>query len=160
MFATNKNKLTVLLVLGVFAAFGIAASNPGHPGEGFVNLQVLPKDITHEQLDAVMHSFNDALGVKCMFCHVHEGEDFRKGWDFAKDDKPEKDIARSMMRMTTAINTNYFNFDNSTKPDTIGVIKCMTCHRGSPHPDQEGMPGGGVRGQEGVPPPPPPPPKN
>jgi len=160
MFTTNKNKATVLFFIVAFVTLGLAAYNPPARQDGYKNLQVLPKDISHEDLDKVMHGFNDALGVKCMFCHVHEGEDFRSGWQFDKDDKDEKNIARHMLRMTMAINANYFNFENSTRTDTIHVVTCNTCHRGIQHPDAEGieeqMANGGMK--QAPPPPPPPPP--
>jgi len=50
--------------------------------------------------------------------------------------KNPKNIARHMMRMTTYINANYFNFENSTRADTIAVVKCITCHRGNAHPEE------------------------
>ena len=56
--------------------------------------------------------------------------------DFASDEKEEKGIARYMMKMTAGINTTYFNFEKSNRPDTINVVKCITCHRGNPHPDE------------------------
>lgn len=158
MFTTNRNKLTVLLAMGAIACIGMLAYTPDKPQEGFKNLQVLPKDISKEKLDTVMHAFNDALGVKCLYCHVHEGDDFRKGWKFDVDDKPEKGIARHMLRMTSAINANYFNFENSTQPDTIRVVTCNTCHRGIAHPDAKGIAEQMAKGemQQQAPPPPPP----
>ncbi|QEC69661.1 c-type cytochrome [Panacibacter ginsenosidivorans] len=159
MFTTNKNKLVVLLALGAFATFGMMAYTPDKPQEGYKNLQVLPKDISHEDLDKVMHGFNDALGVKCMYCHVHEGDDFRQGWKFDSDDKPEKGIARHMLRMTMGINSTYFNFENSTRTDTIHAVTCITCHRGIAHPDAKGIQeqmAGGMGGMKMSPPPPPP----
>lgn len=146
MITTNRKKTGVILFLVAFTAFGVAAYNPpkaigtkanSSDSSLFKNLQVLPKDISKEDLDKVMHNFTESLGVKCMFCHVHTGNDFRSGWDMASDDKPEKNTARYMMKMTAGINSTYFNFDNSSKPDTISVVKCVTCHRGIPHPTAE-----------------------
>jgi hypothetical protein len=147
MITTNRKKATVVLFLVAFIAFGVAAYNPPkqknlqHANSSdtslFKNLQVLPKDISKDSLDHVMHNIANSLGVKCMFCHVHTGEDFKQGWDFANDDKPEKNTARYMMKMTAGINATYFNFDNSSQPDTIRVVNCVTCHRGIPHPTAE-----------------------
>jgi hypothetical protein len=147
MSITNRKKSTVILFLIAFVAFGVSAYNPpgGKKKEDhntgdttlFKNLQVLPKDISKDSLDAVMHNFTNSLGVKCMFCHVHEGNDFRSGWKFDSDDKPEKNTARYMMKMTAGINATYFNFDSSTRTDTISVVRCVTCHRGIPHPTAE-----------------------
>lgn len=146
MSTTNRKKSTVILFLIAFVAFGVAAYNPpdgkklqaGNTTDTlYKNLQILPKDISKDSLDKVMHNFTDALGVKCMFCHVHEGDDFKTGWKWESDDKPEKNTARYMMKMTAGINTTYFNFDSSSRPDTISVINCVTCHRGIPHPTAE-----------------------
>lgn len=148
MITTNKRKLTVVLFLTAFIAFGVAAYDPPKEKNSkftnsrdtlFKNLQILPKDISKEKLDTIMHGFNDALGVKCFFCHVHEGNDFKTGWKFESDDKPEKETARYMLKMTAGINATYFNVDSSSKPDTIRAVTCVTCHRGIPHPDAEGI---------------------
>ena len=141
MFATNKNKVAVLVCLTVFIALGLTAFTPGAVKRktDYKNLQVLPKDISKENLDKVMHGFTNGLGVKCLYCHVHEGEDFRQGWDYAIDTKDEKKIARHMLKMTININTNFFNFENSAQPDTIHVVTCNTCHRGIQHPDAKGI---------------------
>lgn len=163
MFTNNKNKAVVFVCLTAFIAIGLTAFTPGAVKKSnqaeFKNLQVLPKDITKEQLEKIMRGFNGALGVKCMYCHVHEGEDFRQGWDYAKDDKGEKKIARQMLKMTMSINSTYFNFDNSTQADTIRVVTCNTCHRGIQHPDakgiQEQMNSGGMQKMQNPPPPPP-----
>src|SRR2546423_2823274 len=148
MTITNRKKVTVILFLTAFTAFGVAGYNPAKEKKLqanygtdtlFKNLQILPKDITKDSLDKVMHGFNEALGVKCFFCHVHEGNDFKAGWKFDSDDKPEKNTARYMLKMTAGINATYFNIDSSSRPDTIQAIKCVTCHRGIPHPDAEGI---------------------
>ncbi|HYK45956.1 MAG TPA: c-type cytochrome [Parafilimonas sp.] len=136
----NRKKLTVTLSLAACVILSIAASKPSPVKyhDGFKNLQVLPKDISKDSLDKIMDGFKVALGVHCDFCHVRNEE--KKQFDFAADDKVEKNIARHMMKMTTDINANYFNFINSAKPDTISVVKCATCHRGDPHPDKFEMP--------------------
>src|SRR5450432_1621234 len=99
-------KKSLLIITGcilsviLFQAFTI--TNEPH----FKNLQILPKDISDHDLDSVMHHFSKSLGVRCNFCHV-ANEDMKK-WDFASDDKPEKNIARKMMLMAIDINKNYF----------------------------------------------------
>ncbi|HRI22482.1 MAG TPA: c-type cytochrome, partial [Panacibacter sp.] len=119
MFTTNKKKASIILFLTAFVVFGVAGYTPPKTvkQEGFKNLQVLPKDISKEALDKIMHGYTESLGVKCGFCHVHTGDDWKSGWDFADDGKDEKGIARMMMKMTRSINVNHFNFDNSTMPD-------------------------------------------
>jgi hypothetical protein len=173
MFTSNKKKTIVVFFLTAFVAFGVAAYNP--PKEKklrlltkdsdtlYKNLQILPKDITKDSLDKIMKGFTQSLGVKCFFCHVHEGNDFKAGWKWESDDKPEKNTARYMLKMTAGINATYFNLDSSSRPDTIRAIACVTCHRGIPHPDSEGIAEQMkmIGGEQQMPPPPgnqPPPP--
>lgn len=156
---SNKRKLNVLLFIAASVFISIAATGPdpdnlpvpkkslvndtGH----FKNLKVLPKNISEAQLDTIMNHFKAALGVRCNFCHVW-GSDGKP--DFANDAKEEKNIARYMMTMTAGINKTYFNSENSTMPDTIAVVKCVTCHHGNPHPDEASM----AMGNQGNMPPP------
>ena len=136
MIFTNKKKFAVTFFLAACVIISVAATKPSPPknDEEFKNLQVLPKNISEDSLDKVMDGFKAALGVRCNFCHVRN--DSKDQWDFASDEKNEKNIARQMMRMTMDINAKYFNFENSTRADTITVVKCQTCHRGEPHPEE------------------------
>jgi photosynthetic reaction center cytochrome c subunit len=107
------------------------------PDEGFKNLQVLPKDITEKKLDSIMKEYSVSLGVRCGFCHARNADTTNRHLDFASDAKDEKKAARHMMKMTADINTNYFNWMNSTRPDTIHAVICYTCHRGSNEVDSK-----------------------
>jgi len=95
------------------------------------NLKVLPKDISHEELDKVMDGFKVALGVKCNFCHAPSKTD-PKRLDFASDENHHKEVARNMMRMTAKINKKYFNHQG--KDGAVKAISCVTCHNGDKHP--------------------------
>ena len=83
------------------------------------NVQMLPKDLTHDQMDEVMDAWSTSLGVSCGYCHT-------KG-NLAADDKEEKKVARKMLTMTNEINSSYFGKDS-------GTVSCMTCHNGKAHP--------------------------
>lgn len=134
----------------------------------FKNLQILPKNISDDGLDSVMHHFTASLGVKCNYCHVRN-EETRK-MEFAKDDKPEKQIARKMMLMAIDINKNHFqqiedamdSGKNTIATDTSAVsymlkyVTCYTCHHGDPHPENKPP----KREMDHMPPPPPMPQKN
>ena len=72
-----------------------------------VNLKVLSKDISPEDLMKVMQGFTQQLGVQCTFCHSWDAAAKRP--NFASDEKPEKDTARTMMLMTTEINAKYLS---------------------------------------------------
>lgn len=121
-------------MLIAFMIIGMAATRPleDKPKR---NLKVLPKDISHEDLDKIMDSWKIALGVKCGFCHAPSKDSTSRHLDFASDAKPEKDIARHMFRMTAKINKKYFNFDKDDKGVTIQAVTCLTCHRGEAHPE-------------------------
>ncbi len=133
-----KNKMPVVIfiitaITCIATAFTTTKTKPDFGGHK--NLQVLPKDISDDSLDMIMDGFKAALNVRCSYCHVHNDADNKM--DFASDDKPEKEIARHMLRMVMDINAKYFNFDSSTRADTISVVTCATCHRGTQHPDPE-----------------------
>ena len=135
----HYKKLAVAASLLTFMVIGMAATRPQlappdkHPKS---NLKVLPKNISHEELDKVMHNWTAALGVKCNFCHAPSKDSTSHHLDFASDDKPEKDIARHMFRMTGKINKKYFSMNKDENGTMIPSISCMTCHRGNPHPDE------------------------
>jgi tetratricopeptide (TPR) repeat protein len=96
------------------------------------NLQVLPKDWTRAQVVNVMQNFNAALGVGCDYCHVQN-----QGTppDFASDDKPEKEAARAMMKLTTGLNTDLATALARPAAE-VTRVGCITCHRGVPEPKQ------------------------
>ena len=95
------------------------------------NLKVLPKNISYEELDSIMDSFKDALGVKCGHCHASQKDNPRKMY-FASDAKPEKETARKMMRMTSRINRKYFSPSDG---EAMIQVQCQTCHRGNAKPE-------------------------
>lgn len=129
-------RLSVLAA--VLGAVVLAAYRPVAPDEAagsavradtteWVNLQVLPDSISHDALIGIMRGFTDALGVRCGFCHVREGDD----WDFAFDENGHKDVARGMMRMTGQIKREILPaIEGLGDPE----VTCYTCHRGAPHP--------------------------
>lgn len=103
----------------------------------FKNIQQL-KGRPAGQLLRAMGAFTRALGVNCAHCHV-PGE-----WD--KDDKPTKNIARGMIRMVTAINTEQLKSIPNLRPEAS--VSCSTCHRGQTRPDPR-LPGSGSPPQGG-----------
>lgn len=113
---------------------------PGQPGVQMhrkmprpTNLQVLSKDISGRDLIATMRGFTKALGVECEFCHAEDPATNRL--NFASDAKPDKNIARTMMRMTAEINAKYLSTVHD--PDATPAEKtvtCGTCHRGKTMP--------------------------
>lgn len=130
----NNKFFTLLTIMGMMY-FSIAAIKPPQE-EPKRNLKVLPKDISPEELDKIMHDFNDALGVKCNFCHAAAGEADANGrvkLNFASDEKEEKEAARHMWTITQKLNKKYFHWKDE-EGNYPQVITCVTCHNGSPHP--------------------------
>jgi hypothetical protein len=127
----NKKVITVTCLVAA-VTFSALTSMRADDDQGFKNLKVLPKNLTHKQLGGVMHDWATALGVHCNFCHA-KGDDGKM--DFASDAKPEKNMARSMYKMAAKINNKYFEGKKDSLGMVVGDIKCITCHHGSPHPD-------------------------
>lgn len=104
----------------LYAAFQAPAQNANTAKtaeQQFKNIQVL-KTIPADQLIPTMQFITASLNVECGFCHVER--------QFDKDDKKPKQIARKMMQMQMAINSN--NFEGHQE------VTCNTCHRGSTDP--------------------------
>lgn len=133
----HYKKFAVIAVLFALTAIGMSAIRPAEDDKPPKrNLKVLPKDITHDQLDSTMDSWKAALGVKCNFCHAPSADSSNHHLDFASDAKPEKNMARYMYKMTAKINKKFFKDDKDDKGMMVAAISCKTCHRGSPHPDE------------------------
>ena len=128
----NKKFMVVAFVM-VAITISVGATEPAVPKQEFINLQVLPKDISSKALQGIMvDDFQDALGVSCNFCHAEEKDSHHL--DYASDAKPEKEIARGMMRMTMRINREDFHLNNAMIGDSVLAVSCTTCHNGVPHP--------------------------
>ena len=84
------------------------------------NLKILK--LPANELLPLMRQFSASLGVQCVHCHV-------KG-DFASDENPHKEIARTMIAMTQAINTKLGGGEKAHVH-----VSCFTCHRGEMHPE-------------------------
>lgn len=125
----KKTLVTILLLVLVASVNLLGRKVP--PAPEHKNLQILPKDISKENLKAIMDGFTAALNVKCGYCHVRNNE--TKEWDYAADTKHKKKEARDMMKMTNDLNSNYFGVD-MTQPNPKVAITCYTCHRGEEHP--------------------------
>ena len=129
-----NRKFTVVVVFVVAVTISLAAIEPARHKDEFTNLQVLPKDISPKALQHIMvDEFQDALGVGCNFCHAQEKGSLHL--DYASDEKPEKEIARSMMRMAMDINKKYFEVEHPVIGDSLMTVSCNTCHHGVAHPD-------------------------
>lgn len=132
--------LTLFTTLAAMTPGKDAGKDPGKgSGGGYTNLKVLPKNISTKDLNKIMvDEFTDELGVSCAFCHAENKETHRP--DYASDEKPEKQIARTMMRMTLNINKKFFMVKHPVIGGDGMAVTCGTCHRGQAHPDPTAAP--------------------
>jgi len=130
-------KSTIPVALGIvltFAAFSTPAQQWQWP-EDPDNLQVLPEGTGGNQLGAIMRGFVTSLDVRCEHCHVGEGNDLTQ-FDFAADDKAEKQKARVMIEMVQALNNEHLAKLSSIEEQKAPTLQvtCMTCHRKQTRP--------------------------
>jgi len=118
--------MRLLLAVVLLVPVSLIAQEKGGKGPGpFAspkNLKILTGE-TPDQLRTTMRAFATALGVQCNFCHVMG--------DFASDDNPKKETARTMLALAREINSKF--------PDGAQVrhVSCYTCHRGATTPATE-----------------------
>ena len=121
-------------VFAVSVAFAQAAAPPANTpafaNPPHKNLKVLPQDIPGAQLLGTMKFFAQSLGVRCTFCHVGTEGQPLSTFDFASDAKPNKNVARGMIRMVKDLNTNLPVITGQAD----SKVTCFTCHRGAEHP--------------------------
>lgn len=94
------------------------------------NLKVLPKNISGDDIDKLMHRYQQDLGVPCGYCH--EENPRTKQIDYASDENPVKETARFMIKMNEDINTRYLaqlGDGRYAEPFT-----CGNCHQGQVQP--------------------------
>ena len=129
-----NHKFLLILTLAVSVSVMAGATILKSSDEQYVNLKVLPKNINSKDLQKIMvDDFEDGLGVACNFCHAADKTTGQL--DFASDAKPEKEIARTMMRTTIGINKKYFKVKRPMIGTEALVVTCNTCHKGVAFPD-------------------------
>jgi hypothetical protein len=103
------------------------------------NIKVLT-GLPQWQLIPVMNYMAASMGRRCNFCHVNNNGQ----WDYASDDKQEKNTAREMIKLVLDTNKNAFKGNVE--------VGCYTCHRGRNQPNSipalplpVSSPGGGPR---------------
>jgi Photosynthetic reaction centre cytochrome C subunit len=120
--------VTLLLTAGP-----LTAQAPGHwPPDSLINTKFFPHDMPVLQVVGQMRNITFALGVRCQYCHVgDEGMPLAR-FDFAKDEKRTKLVARQMLFMVREINRRVDTLPGRT--DSLQVT-CNTCHRGVHKPE-------------------------
>ena len=115
-----------ILILSASATKPRQDKKPVMATEKYKNIKVLNM-VPADQVIPIMHKWNDALGVKCDFCHVIETTPDGKHVGFDKDDKVMKKRAREMTTMC-------INLNKKTKV-VAGKVTCFMCHRGKAEPE-------------------------
>jgi tetratricopeptide (TPR) repeat protein len=125
-----KHLAKLLAILCLAAPFNLSAQIFDDPQ----NLEVLPEDISPEDLRATMRGFAMGTGLRCSGCHDgEEGADLST-YDFTSDEKEEKRVAREMLKMVMTINGDYL----AKLEDDPVKVRCITCHRGVKIPRMTG----------------------
>lgn len=106
-------------------AFQQAATGARTIEQAEKNIKVL-NGLPQSQLIPMMNFMAASLGVRCNYCHVNKGGQ----WDYASDEKQEKNTAREMITMVFTLNKA--NFKGNPQ------VGCYTCHRGRTSP--QGVP--------------------
>jgi hypothetical protein len=123
-------------------AFGLAALHsplsaqaPGRwPPDSLLNTKVIPRNTPVMQVVGMMRNITSALGVRCQFCHVGEEGMPLERFDFAKDEKRTKLVARQMMLMVQEINRRLDTLPEHGHAGPTLQVTCATCHRGVSRP--------------------------
>jgi predicted trehalose synthase len=124
--------LTLSFFLAACAAMQQQKAQASRADTGeFHNLQVFPQNITHDELIANMRGFAKALGTRCDHCHAANPAGSAEAMNFASDAKPEKNVARTMLKMVHTANADYLSKVNPHGQ----MVTCNTCHRGHTVPD-------------------------
>lgn len=126
--------ITVVVALGGPAVSAQKLADELRRHQPFENLQILDKSIDAEELASTMREISHAIGSErgCLFCHVGESDTPLSTWDFASDEKVEKQIARQMLRMVRSMNEEYLrDLPGRNAPVTV---TCRTCHATRPRP--------------------------
>jgi len=133
-------KISLLCVAVGCAVSGTLSGQTGHfPPDSLINVKVIPRTTPVIQVIGQMRNITSALGVRCPFCHVgQEGQPLEQ-FDFAKDEKRTKLVARQMMSMVAEINRRLdtipqHEHEHGMEEQHLQVT-CMTCHRGINRPE-------------------------
>lgn len=123
---------TIVSAMGIAVTCMLAAARTGGQAESaqkplmaeeyFKNVQVL-RGISVKEFMDTMGFFAASLGENCTFCHVEESSG---DWSRYADDNANKQTARKMLLMMTAINKSYFGGRR--------MLTCYSCHRGGETP--------------------------
>ena len=129
-------RLSLVGALLIATAGQLSAQAAGKfPPDSLINLKVIPRTTPVTDVVGMMRNFAGSLGVRCQYCHVGEEGMPLARFDFAKDEKGSKLVARQMMRMVEEINRRVDTLPHGTDHEHQAVqVTCATCHRGVSRP--------------------------
>jgi Photosynthetic reaction centre cytochrome C subunit len=110
------------------AKLNVASTRAGRPKP--TNLKVLPRDISGDEIDKLMHRYKQDLGVPCGYCHEENPQ--TKQIDYASDENPIKETARFMIKMNEDLNTKYLAQLGDRR--YAEPLTCGNCHQGQVQP--------------------------
>ena len=93
--------------------------------EVFQNIKILKTVPAGRLLNIMAGGYSGSLGVSCSHCHVTT--------DFAKEDKPQKQVTREMVQMAAFINDSLLKKIEGIQSQQPG-LNCGTCHNGRARP--------------------------
>ncbi len=93
--------------------------------EVFQNIKLLKTVPAGRLLNIMAGGYSGSLGVSCSHCHVTT--------DFAKEDKPQKQVTREMVQMAAFINDSLLKKIEGIQSQQPG-LNCGTCHNGRARP--------------------------
>ncbi len=105
------------------------AQTPSSPASAEKTVEQVQKNIKvltglpQSQLIPVMNYFAATMGRRCNLCHVNTGGQ----WDYASDEKQEKNTAREMIKLVLDTNKTLDRLK-------LDPVSCFTCHHGVNHP--------------------------
>lgn len=137
---TRRAGAVVIALVAAAAAAGAARAQQQEAAssiedwkpEKLVNIQVLPKDITPDELMALMREYNEALNVDCVFCHKGQVGKPWSTFDFTDDTKARHETTRLMIKATLQLNEEFKDLGEMDQPTKV---TCATCHRRNRHPE-------------------------
>ena len=129
-------RLVLVSSLLVALSGSLTAQAPGKwPPDSLINVKVIPRTTPVPNVVGIMRNFTSALGVRCQFCHMGEEGLPLAQFDFAKDEKRTKLVARQMLQMVAEINRRVDTLPPFPDSGRARVeVTCATCHRGVSRP--------------------------
>lgn len=135
---TSSNDPEVGSVRGLLLLLALLVASPAGAQKDFEwpeftkNIQVLG-NVRGEELGQIMRAWSKSLGVRCTHCHVGEEGQPLSTFEFASDDKPNKLVAREMVRMMESINETLTEVQQPLEEKA--TVGCVNCHMGQPEPE-------------------------